>query len=223
MDDSSKKLAHAFLDGDIHASWMIVQQHVNEGMNSYYIYEQLLTPAMHYIGELWEKNEITVADEHIATGVCDFILSRYSFQFVQQNKAEKQKRAIFFCLEGEEHYLGIKMVSALFQEEGWDVRFLGPNLPLEYMLYTVQNFKPEVVGISLSLSTQLPQLKDYLHVLEEQKESLTILVGSRIGPSIDTNFILSKSVQFIYSLQEIRMWFEKETLQTNEEEEVIWI
>ncbi|GAE26335.1 hypothetical protein JCM9140_2386 [Halalkalibacter wakoensis JCM 9140] len=214
MEDNSKRLAQAFLDGDVHSSWMIIQNYVNEGMNSYYIYEELLTRAMRHIGNLWESNDITVADEHIATGVCDFVLSRYSFQYVKREQ-NKDKRAIFFCLEGEEHYLGIKMVNALFQEEGWDVRFLGPNLPLEYALYTIQNVKPHVVGMSLSLSTQLPQLKTYLDALENIKEMPSVLIGSRLGPLIDTSFISRPSVHFIHSLQDIRMWLQEESLQTN--------
>ncbi|GAE37351.1 cobalamin B12-binding domain-containing protein [Halalkalibacter akibai] len=215
MEENSKQLAHAFLQGDIHGSWMIIQEHVNAGMNSYYIYEQLLTKAMQYIGTLWEENDITVADEHIATGVCDFVLSRYAFPKVQSH--QEHRRAMFFCLEGEEHYLGLKMVHSLFKEEGWNCRYLGPNLPLEYALYTIQNFKPDVVGMSLSLSTQLPQLKIYLDAFDQLTEQPEILIGSRLGSTINTNFLsMYKNIQFVNSLQDVRLWFEDDALQISQ-------
>ncbi|MBP3949599.1 cobalamin B12-binding domain-containing protein [Bacillus suaedae] len=210
MEESSKRLAHAFLQGDIHSSWQIVQEHINQGMNSYYIYEHLLSKAMYSIGDMWEENIITVADEHIATGVCDFILSRYAFNHINTNNHDK--RAMFFCVEGEEHFLGIKMVNALFQENGWDVRFLGPNLPLEYALYSIQNFKPHVVGISVSLSTQLPQLEEYVNKINSLKERPDIIIGSRLGPMLSI-FENMPNVHFIHSLQEIRAWFEEVPLQ----------
>ncbi|WP_397351496.1 B12-binding domain-containing protein [Paenibacillus sp. Y412MC10] len=37
-----------------------------------------LAPAMRYVGSLWEQNLITVANEHLASCVCDILLTRYA-------------------------------------------------------------------------------------------------------------------------------------------------
>ncbi|WP_254434125.1 B12-binding domain-containing protein [Halobacillus sp. Marseille-Q1614] len=69
------KLAHYFLEGDEEGALEYI-----EGLFSkyprLYLYEDIITPAMYHVGELWEKNEISVADEHLATAICDFVLSR---------------------------------------------------------------------------------------------------------------------------------------------------
>jgi methanogenic corrinoid protein MtbC1 len=35
-------------------------------------------------------------------------------------------------VENEQHYIGLKMISLLFEEHGWESRMLGANLPSEY-------------------------------------------------------------------------------------------
>ncbi|WP_373323212.1 cobalamin B12-binding domain-containing protein [Alkalihalobacterium chitinilyticum] len=144
--EEAKKLALQLLKGDIHSSWKIIHNLDQIGMNSCYIYDQALRNAMYYIGDLWKNNEITVADEHLATGTADIILTRY---ILEKKGMEPSKRALFFCIEGEEHVLGLKMVSSFFKEKGWDTQFLGANLPLEYVVYSAKKWKPSVIGISI--------------------------------------------------------------------------
>lgn len=55
------------------------------------VMQKLLTPSMAKIGLLWEEDEISVADEHLATTTCDFILSRYrEYSLKQIPKTEKK-------------------------------------------------------------------------------------------------------------------------------------
>lgn len=40
------------------------------------------------------------------------------------------KTAMFACVEGNHHSIGLHMLSDAFETAGWDVLFLGANLPL---------------------------------------------------------------------------------------------
>ena len=111
------EFADILLKGNTVLAWKYIESYKDEEILT--IYEDIITPAMHRIGLLWENNKITVADEHIATAVCDFVLSRLSNVHKSSQDSAPRGRAMFLCLEGEQHYLGLKMANYLFVDHGW--------------------------------------------------------------------------------------------------------
>ena len=74
MDDSpvtkiGRAFAEALLSGDEVAAEVAIREAVAAGMSSAEIDEQIIAPALWLIGELWQRQEITVAEEHIATEI----------------------------------------------------------------------------------------------------------------------------------------------------------
>ncbi|RXT06372.1 B12-binding domain-containing protein [Ammoniphilus sp. CFH 90114] len=175
-----EKFAEYLLDGRIQDAQKIIDRYTNTGYNTLFIYDQLFTQAMRYIGSLWENNIIDVADEHLATGVCDILLSQYMITH-STCRMKSRYRAMFFCPEGEQHYLGLKIVSSTFEETGWNVHYLGPNLPLEYALANAMKWKPDVIGISVSIVYHLPQISQYVSQLQLLPNRPTILLGGRLS------------------------------------------
>src|SRR5690606_37226031 len=96
---------------------------------------------MYWIGELWEKNVITVADEHLATAICDFVVSVTEVRRPALNS--HKKKVMVLGPEGEDHYIGLKMVASLFKENGWEVQYMGPNLPLDAAIDSANRWQPE--------------------------------------------------------------------------------
>lgn len=183
MNEISKKLSEYLLEKDLLKGWHSVKESMNQGYNSSFIYDFILRDAMYRIGEMWEENQITVAHEHLATGTCELILSKYHLEKLSDRLIENKTsapRAMFFCVEGEEHDLGLKMASSLFEEYGWDVFDLGSNLPLDYAEYSLEKWKPEVVCISVSIRHHLPTLKETIKRLKQKRPGTTFIVGSRL-------------------------------------------
>jgi len=201
---SAKELAGALLEGNIQKSMAIIQELDYQGYNTSFIYDELITPAMNYIGELWQKNEISVADEHLATGICEIILSHFMLN-IQKNDA-LAKKALLFCLEGEHHTLGLKMVASTFEEAGWDVKNLGANLPLEHAVYMAQKWKPDVIGMSLSMSYSIPTLRPYIEQLEELTPQPAIIVGSRLLHDYNLRPYASPATIFISEQSQLKYW-----------------
>ncbi|MED4533269.1 cobalamin-dependent protein [Metabacillus fastidiosus] len=171
-----KQLASFLLDGDSLKVWEYIQK--NKRLSLHEIYENMITPAMRYIGFLWENNEITVADEHLATATCDFVLSKLGYNV---EKIKLDQKAMFLCLEGEQHYIGLKMVNNLFEEHGWETKYFGPNLPLEYALTAALEWKPNVIGLSVSIVHYLPKLKEYIAELVNLPHKPEVLIGGRLA------------------------------------------
>lgn len=177
-EDNIREFAGYLLEGNERQAWAFLDR--NRFRSRREVFENILTPSMRYVGELWENNEITVADEHVATGVCDFLMSRLYPQ-AELVSAFERKKAMFLCVKGEMHYLGLKMVNMLFEEDGWDTLYFGPNLPLEYALKKAEDWTPDIVGLSVSIVYNLPQVKEYVKAFSSLANPPKILLGGRMA------------------------------------------
>lgn len=48
---------------------------LKEGLTIAGVHTRVITPAMHQIGELWARNAISVADEHLATAIAHRVIA----------------------------------------------------------------------------------------------------------------------------------------------------
>jgi methanogenic corrinoid protein MtbC1 len=69
----------------------------------------LITPALYDIGLLWQRGQIGVADEHLASSICEWLL------FVLAGRARRPprtgRRALVGSSDGELHSLGARMMA----------------------------------------------------------------------------------------------------------------
>jgi len=201
-----KKMADMFLQGQEDEAYQYLQSYQTP-FDRLVAYENLLTPSMYHVGELWETNEISVSDEHLATAICDFVLSQIDDL---QPSSDSGKKVLLFGVEEEQHYLGLKMVASIFREKGWKVRYLGPNLPLSHAHVQVNSFKPDVIGVSAALSYRLPTLKKVIESLENLDWKPTILIGGRMTKKHDLTSFTSDRVFVMQDLHALQAWLEED-------------
>lgn len=204
-----KRLTNDFLEGNEDNAWDRIEEDDELMENSHLTFEAL-TSAMQYIGKLWEENKISVADEHLATTTCDFVLSRYAYTKKLSKAPSNGRRALFLCIDQEQHYLGLKMISLLFQEYGWETKLLGANLPLEYAIDTTKKWQPSVVGISIAILYHAEKLKEYVTEIESLSTQTEVLVGGRLAGMYDLSNFCSEDTTLVPSLEEVKIWLEKQ-------------
>jgi methanogenic corrinoid protein MtbC1 len=117
------------LQRDREAAERIVQDLLEGNMPLAKIYERVIAPAMNEIGRMWQLQEATIADEHYCTASTLAIMARLRGQL--QAKPSNGLLAITCSSGGDLHELGIRMVSDLFELEGWRVECLGANMPAD--------------------------------------------------------------------------------------------
>ncbi|SFB21880.1 Methanogenic corrinoid protein MtbC1 [Bacillus sp. cl95] len=199
------QLSNFLLDGDHQKVWDYIKNHGD--LSQLEIYQNMITPAMHHIGYLWENNKITVADEHLATATCDFVLSRLAYEpSVKPAKRDTRFKAMFLCLEEEQHYLGLKMANSLFKENDWDTKYFGPNLPLEYALKSAKEWKPHVIGLSVSIVYHLPKLRNYTNEFSKLSNQPVVLLGGRLTENYDLRPYCSPQTIIMKNLPEMKQW-----------------
>lgn len=144
------------------------------------IYLQVLQPALREIGRLWQQNEISVADEHLATAITQAAMARlYEQVFTWQYGTGHT--LIAACADVERHEIGLRMLCDLLELEGWETTYLGATVPVESLVSMVRKRRPTAVALSVALVPHLPRLRTMIQAIREAMRDAqpVIVVGGR--------------------------------------------
>jgi len=166
----------AILSGDRAAAFAVAMEAVESGLSVPDVYMELLQFAHYEVGRLWESNVISVAGEHIATAVTQGVLARlYALLPVT---AASLGDAFVTGVEGEFHQLGSNMVADVLESDGWNVRFLGCQVPPRDVIALVDSIRPTLLGISATMKFSVPKVASLIGDIRALGgNEPTILVG----------------------------------------------
>jgi MerR family transcriptional regulator, light-induced transcriptional regulator len=141
----------------------------------------VITPAMTRIGDLWERNEITVADEHLATAITQGVMALV-YPSLYDRPPLSAERILLACVEGDRHVLGLRMIADVLEGHGFDVIFLGPDIPLPALLASIERYQPEVVALGATAPSAGVSLLETVRELTSRWPDLAIIVGGGSVP-----------------------------------------
>jgi methanogenic corrinoid protein MtbC1 len=118
------------------------------------IYVEVFQEALYEVGRLWETNRITVAGEHVATAVAQYVLAQMYFE--TETPPPVRGNAVVTGVEGEFHNVGAHIVADALEHDGWNVRLLGSDLPVSGILDIVAKHEAAVLGVSTTMRTNVP-------------------------------------------------------------------
>ncbi|MBS2020479.1 MAG: cobalamin-dependent protein [Deltaproteobacteria bacterium] len=149
----------AQLRGDRRAARAIVfDEALAGGVSVLDVYEHVLAAAQREIGRLWQENEVSVAEEHVATAISNLILAQL---FEHASHAPRNgKRVLVACVEGELHEFPARLVADALDLAGFQVVFVGANVPTESLLPMIEREKPDLVALSITMSFHAGSLRE---------------------------------------------------------------
>ncbi|NTW02594.1 MAG: MerR family transcriptional regulator [Oscillochloris sp.] len=119
------------------------------------VFLKLVQPTMIEIGEQWHAGKITVTAEHFAT---QFIRRKLSGLFNTYNITDGRGLVMIGCAPSEQHDLGALMIAVFLVRHGWQVVYLGSEVPLRDLLDTVRQLQPDIVCMAASTTETATQL-----------------------------------------------------------------
>lgn len=143
------------------------------------LYLEVLAPALYEIGDRWERAEISVAQEHLATAITESVMAELAPRLTDDRDPPARGRAVVACSDGELHRVGARMVGDFLEADGWDVLFLGALTPPEHLVALVSEQRAAVVAISASLPDRIDELAEVCAVLGRLQPRPVIAVGGR--------------------------------------------
>ncbi|MBN8192210.1 cobalamin-dependent protein [Bacillus sp. NTK074B] len=200
MNQLVKDFTKSILEGDVHSLMELHSSSIHSKIDNFTFYEKVIKPSMYRIGDLWEKNQITVADEHLATATLKYLLATV---FTHQEAFENQPKALLFCIEGEHHSLGLELANEVFKEKKWNTRYLGSNVPVKDALAFISAWEPHAVAISIGMTTELTRLKECIEEIRSLHKEVEIMVGGRLISNYSLDFLKGSKVSSFHDLLEL--------------------
>lgn len=165
------------LIGNRKGAYDLIHELVGNGIEISDIYEQVFQVSQYEVGRLWEINKLSVAQEHFCTSSTQLIMaSLYEKMF---NSNEKKGVILGCSADDELHELGIRMVTDLFEMDGWDTYYMGANMPAESIVAAIKERRAHVLAISATMSLQIGKVRQLIKLIKEDEDltSVKIIVG----------------------------------------------
>lgn len=186
-DVLARPLARSYGDamrvGDPEAAASVVADALHKGLSAVEIQSRVIAPAMWRIGELWEHGVLSVAQEHLATAVSHHVVTRL-YPSLLRHPQLRGKTVVVAAVQGEQHSLGLRMVADVFEGAGFDVRFLGADVPHESLMAWVTEHRPAVVALGITMAMSAPALARQLQALNDFDPELRLIVGGQGVPAV---------------------------------------
>jgi MerR family transcriptional regulator, light-induced transcriptional regulator len=172
----SERFAQALLEGDAVTAEMVARIAYDEEMPYAQIHDGIVAPAMHRIGRLWERGEINVANEHVATQISMRVLALLRELFgVARRRSDH--RVMLAAVEGEQHIVALQMVGDLLEDAGYEVVMLGPDVPVDVLEEITLEHRPSIVGFSLTMASCVPNLARAIEAVVSASPATGLMVG----------------------------------------------
>jgi methanogenic corrinoid protein MtbC1 len=123
---------------------------------------ELITPAARHLGVLWEQDLCDFSDVTCGLAQMHQVTHRLGYGYHEGPTVEGEiQRVMLSCAPGSQHFLGLTIVADFFRRAGAHVVIEISSTESELMR-AIANEWFDVIGISVAIETQLPQLRDLI-------------------------------------------------------------
>ena len=146
--DTVSTLRHAW----VHACLAFDEYHAEQLLSQAFGYfptetvcVDIIQKGLAEIGAGWYQGKVTVQQEHFASALA---VRRMEALLIGTPAPTRAGRILVGCPPDEEHTFVPLMLSLLLRRRGWDVVYLGANVPLRSMAATVTAVRPNLVVLT---------------------------------------------------------------------------
>jgi methanogenic corrinoid protein MtbC1 len=130
---------------------------------------ELLQRAVAQIGEGWYQGHVTVQQEHFCSGL---VVRRLEALVMAAPPPTRPGRIVLACPAHEQHVIGPLILTFLLRRRGWEVVYLGADVPLEQLAATVAVTRPQLLIVAAQQLHTAASLLDMAQVLRQEQVPL---------------------------------------------------
>ncbi|MGB0683359.1 MAG: cobalamin B12-binding domain-containing protein [Magnetovibrionaceae bacterium] len=171
------------IQGQRNLAFQLIEDALDAGMDLKAVYLKVLQPALWEIGRLWQVNQLSVAQEHYVTAATQLLMARLHGRLFEAGQARSldRPRVIAACCAGEQHEMGIRMITDFFELADWDTQYLGGNVPTEALVDMLAGPEATVFCLSATIGYHLDEVAEVIQSVRARPslDNVRIMVGGR--------------------------------------------
>ncbi len=143
------------------------------------LYLEVVQPALYEFGRLCQCGRLSGAHMLLAVEISKLALAQLRLHLACQ--PSNGRAVVVACVEGEAHDVGACMVADFLEAAGFDVRFLGANVPTRTLVALVEDQRPELLALSATTSVSLGKIRRVVEAVRRAANGrMAIAIGGQL-------------------------------------------
>jgi excisionase family DNA binding protein len=173
------QLTERLLVGDEPGAWTLIQGALAAGMDAEHIYLDLIAPALRTIGDRWALGLVSVADEHLASGIVARLIGRLGPAFARRGR--KRGTIVLGTPPREAHALPTALLGDLLRGRGFEVVDLGADVPAESWREAADRERLVAIGVCATSPGNEAAIEATTGAIRRETEVPIVLGGLAVG------------------------------------------
>lgn len=131
-------------------------------------------PIMWEVGRRWSEGTMGTAPEHLVRAQLKSLMTS---RLEQIDTAPGARRLLFTTPAGQLHEFGILAGSVLAKEAGFDVLYLGPDLPTEDIIWSVARSNADILVLSVVRRMSEDEMQQMERLVDTVSPSVPVWIG----------------------------------------------
>ncbi len=174
----SKKLVNAIADMKEEEALNIVKKMVEDGSEPSMILDAA-REAMDIVGQRYEKGDYFLPELMLAGEMMTQITDLIKPELAKLPAVESLGKVLIGTVHGDIHDIGKNIVTFMLDINGFDVLDLGVDVSPQKFVEAIEDFKPQVVGLSGFLALAFDAMKETVEIIKTAglRDQVKIMVG----------------------------------------------
>jgi len=135
--------------------------------------------AMEVVGQRYEKGTYFLPELIMAGEILSQISEIVKSRMTQAQEIKRHGKVLIGTVQGDIHDIGKNIVTFMLDVNGFEVLDLGVNVPAEKFTQAIQDFQPQVVGLSGFLTLVYDAMKEVVEATKKAgvRDKVKIMIG----------------------------------------------
>jgi len=181
MTDQEKQLVTWLADMNEDDAFALAKKMLLEqGANPFRVLE-LCRNAMDIVGKRFEQGEYFLPELVLAGEMLENIgiIAKPLIKQAPGGEPKKLAKVLIGTVHGDLHDIGKNIVTFMLDINGFEVKDIGIDVPVKTFLDEINEFKPDVVGLSGFLTIAFDSMKETIEAIQDAglRDKLKIMIG----------------------------------------------
>jgi 5-methyltetrahydrofolate--homocysteine methyltransferase len=134
--------------------------------------------AMREVGCRFEQGEYYVPEMLIAARAMQSGMAILK-PHLQKTETKASGKVVIGTVKGDLHDIGKNLVALMLEGDGYEIKDLGVDVPVEEFVRVIRDEKPDVLAMSALLTTTMPMMKTTIDAIKAEglRADVKIIVG----------------------------------------------
>jgi len=178
LTEQDQKLIEAMVNMREEEAVEIARQTLEDGRDPLKVMEQC-REAMGVVGKRFEEGQYFLPELILAGEMLNSVSTMVQERLGKESHANRSGKVVVGTVKGDIHDIGKDIVVFMLDAGGFDVLDLGIDVPPERFVTAIEEFKPQVVGLSGFLTLAFDAMKDTVEAIKEAglRDQVKVMIG----------------------------------------------